>query len=47
MDLDKLCKKVMESDDVKNIPIVYVFMVIKCVIDVIGSGECFYNTEFE
>lgn len=45
MDVNKLLKKVMESEDVKGIPTVFVFTVIKCVIDAISSGECFYDTE--
>lgn len=47
MDVLKLCKKVLEHEDVKGIPLLYVLVVVGCVIDVIGSGECFYSTEFE
>lgn len=47
MDLEKLCKEVMARDEMQDIPIIYVFEVIMCVLDVIESGECFYNTEFD
>ena len=47
MDVIKLFEKVIESDEIRNIPLVYVFEVVCCVVDVISSGECFYNTEFD
>lgn len=47
MDILKLCKKVLESDDVKDIPVIYVYIVVNCVIEAINSGECFYPTEYE
>lgn len=47
MDILKLCKKVLESDDVKDIPVVYVYLIVNCVIEAINSGECFYPTEYE
>lgn len=45
MDLNKLCEKVMNSDEVKDIPIIYVYKIIFTVIEAISSGECFYETE--
>lgn len=47
MDILKLCKKVVENEKTKGIPIVYVFAIITCVFEAIESGECFYNTEFD
>jgi hypothetical protein len=47
MDIIKLFEKVMESDEIREIPILYVFEVICCVLDVIGTGECFYKTDYE
>lgn len=47
MDVLKLCIKVLECEEVKNIPLVYIYTVITCVIEVIGSGECFYETEID
>lgn len=47
MDILKLCKKVLENEDVKNIPIVFVYAVVMSVVEAIGTGECFYETEIE
>ncbi len=47
MDIEKLYKTVMLSDEVKDVPIIYIITVLNCVLDVIGSGECFYKTETE
>lgn len=45
MDIFKICNKVMAHEDVQGIPFIYVFKVIRCVIDAISSGECFYDEE--
>lgn len=45
MDVLKLCEKVLESEEVKDIPLMYVYIIVTCVIEAIGSGECFYPTE--
>ena len=45
MDIMKLCRKVMESEEVQGIPLVYVILVFNCVIEAINSGECFYTNE--
>lgn len=47
MDIDKLFKKVISNDDVKNIPILFIIMVFNCVMEEISSGECFYSVENE
>ena len=47
MDVLKLCEKVLESDEVKDIPILYVYIIVTTVIEAISSGECFYSTEHE
>lgn len=47
MDILKLCKMVLESKETKDIPVVYVYLIVNCVIEAINSGECFYNTEFD
>lgn len=41
----KLCKLILENDDIKNIPLEYVVKVIAVVFEVINSGECFYERE--
>ena len=45
MDILKLCRKVLESDEVQGIPLVYVILVFNSVIEAINSGECFYTNE--
>ena len=47
MDIIKLCEKVLENDEAKDIPILYVYTIVACVMDAIGTGECFYKTEHE
>ena len=47
MDIDKLFKKVVASDDVKHVPILFIITVFNCVLDEISTGECFYQTETE
>jgi hypothetical protein len=45
MDVEKLYKTVMLSEEVKDVPIIYIMTVLNCVLDVIGSGDCFYKLE--
>jgi len=45
MDIQKLCEKVLESTEAQGIPILYVYMIINCVLEVIDSGECFYTSD--
>ncbi len=47
MDVLKLCEKVLESEDVKDIPLVYVYIIVTTVIEAISSGECFLQTEYD
>lgn len=47
MDIVKLCEKVLQDEEVKDIPILYVYTVVYSVINAISSGECFIQTEFE
>lgn len=47
MDIVRLFEKVLDSEGIKDIPLVYVFEVVCCVVDAISSGECFYDTEFD
>ena len=45
MDILKLCEKVLESEEVQHIPVIYVYLIINSVIEAINTGECFYPTE--
>ena len=47
MDVLKLFEKVVACDEVQDIPLMYIFIVVTCVMDVISSGECFYSNELE
>lgn len=47
MDVLKLCKKVLESEEVKDIPVIYVYIIVTTVIEAISSGECFLQTEYD
>lgn len=45
MDIKKLYEKVIQNEEVHGIPLVYILTVLNAVLDAIGSGECFYETE--
>ena len=45
MDITKLLRKVIESEELQSIPIVYILTVFNAVIEAINSGECFYENE--
>ena len=45
MDIKKLYEKVITSEDVKSVPLIYVLTVLNCVLDIIGTGEVFYTNE--
>lgn len=45
MDIMKLCDIVLHSEEVQDIPVIYIYLVMNCVIEAINSGECFYPTE--
>lgn len=47
MDIDKLFNRVIVSDDVKDIPIIFIITVFNCVLEEISTGECFYTAEIE
>lgn len=47
MDVNKLFEKVMSNNEIAKVPLLYVFIVMNCVLDAIGSGDCFYETEID
>lgn len=47
MDILKLCDKLFEDSDLQDIPIDYIFRVVKAVITVMATGECFYKADFD
>lgn len=45
MDNKLLLQKLMERDDIKNIPAIHVMAVAIAVLEIIDSGECFFDAE--
>ena len=47
MDIKKLYEKVIQNEEVHDIPLIHILTVLNCVLEVIGEGECFYETEID
>ena len=45
MDIVKLFKKVIQSEDLQDIPVIYICIIFNTVMEAISSGECFYTAE--
>lgn len=45
MDTEKLYKKVVNDEEIKDIPIIVITRVVYSVLKAINSGECFNETE--
>ena len=45
MDTDKLYQKIMNDEELKDIPIIFITKVICAVLRIINDGDCFYETE--
>ena len=45
MDILKLWEKVLNSEAIQEIPILYVILVVDSVIEAINTGECFYEND--
>ena len=45
MDIKKLYEKVIQNEEVHGIPLIYIITVLNCVLEAIGTGECFYPLE--
>lgn len=45
MDNNLLCKKLLEREDIKDIPAIHVLKVAIAVLEIIDSGECFFDAE--
>lgn len=43
MDMKKLFKKLLETEDIKNIPLEHVIKVFAAIFEIINSGECFFE----
>ena len=47
MDIKKLYEIVIKNEDVHDIPMIHILTVLNAVLDAIGTGECFYETEHD
>ena len=47
MDMEKFCDKLLDDENIKDIPISYVFRVVASVLSLIAEGECFYKDTFD
>ena len=45
MDIKKLYEKVIQSEEVHDIPLIHILTVLNVVMEIIGDGECFYENE--
>jgi len=45
MDIKKLYEKVIQDKEVHDIPLIHIITVLNVVLEVIGTGECFYENE--
>ena len=43
MDIKKLYEKVIQSEEVHDVPLIHILKVLNVVMEIIGSGECFYE----
>ena len=47
MDVLKLCDLLFDDEDLKDVPVEFIFRVAYAVVSLIASGECLYKTEFD
>ena len=47
MDILELCDRLFENEDLKDIPIDYIFRVTYAVLVLIAEGNCFYKVDFD
>lgn len=45
MDIKKLYEKVIQSEEVHDIPLIHILTILNVVMEIIGAGECFYENE--
>lgn len=45
MDMKKLCEKLTERPELKDIPLSHIFRVATVIFEIIKEGECFYESE--
>ena len=47
MDMKKFCDELMNDEDLRDIPLTYVFRVVISIFTLIDSGKCFYKDDFD
>lgn len=47
MDISKLFNMAVFNEETKDVPIIYIIKVFNCILEIIGSGECFLDTEYD
>lgn len=47
MDILELCDRLFENEDLRDIPIDYIFRVTYAVLVLIAEGNCFYKIDFD
>ena len=47
MDVLELCDRLFDDEELKDIPIDYIFRVAYAVLVIIAEGECFYKVDFD
>lgn len=45
MNMELLYKKLIDNDNMKDIPIETICKVVVCVFEIINSGDCFYKED--
>lgn len=45
MDMDKLYKLIINNEELKDIPIIYIVRITVAVFEAINSGECMYELD--
>jgi len=47
MDVLELCDRLFDDEELRDIPIEYIFRVAYTVLTLIAEGECFYRVDFD
>ena len=45
MDIRRLYEKVIQNEDLHDIPLLHILAVLNAVLEAIEGGECFYENE--
>ena len=45
MDIQKLYEKIIQDEELHNIPLIHIMAVLNAVLDAISDGDCFYEND--